>query len=81
MEKFKEGQLVKPKDLEVDDMFWMTFGYSKVKFRVLKKLEDECLITCFVNGLKSDTKTVYYDTKEKIHYAGRKSKSFSLWFY
>jgi len=74
MKTFRKGQKVSLKELVVNDLFYMTYGLGKVKFRVHKIFEDDGVLAHSVNWCKADCIFIPHDTQLAIHYAGRMSK-------
>ena len=79
---FKKTVVGKPislTELQVNDLFYMTFGLDKVKFRVEVVFEDDGLLAHSIEWCKSDAILIPFSERKKIHYAGRMSKLRS-WF-
>ena len=68
------GKLISPTELQVNDLFYMSYGFDKVKFRVNGILEDDGLLAHSVNWCKIDSILIPFSESKKIHYAGRMSK-------
>lgn len=73
------GKRISPSELQVNDLFYMKYGFHKLKFRVKVILEDGGLLAHPLNWLKSSSVFIPFSEKEEIHYAGRISKLRS-WF-
>ena len=74
-----EGKKIHITDLQVNDLFYMTYGFNKVKFRVKVVFEDEGLEAHSLKWCSSNSILIPFTESKKIHYAGRMSKLRS-WF-
>ena len=73
------GKRISLTDLQVNDLFYMTYGFDKVKFRVTATFENEGILAHSLEWMKLNAILIPFSESRQIYYAGRMSKIRS-WF-
>lgn len=68
------GSRIRIEDLQINDLFYMDYGFEKIIFRVHKILQDEGILAHSVKWCKGDSIVVKFNTDRNIHYAGKLSR-------
>ena len=68
------GNRISLNDLQPNDMFWMKYGFTMVKFRVRLRFNDTGVYAHSVKWCKSSSIIIPYEETETCYYAGRVSK-------